>query len=229
MNAQIILHKMDDPSSMGVAVLDDQGRVVKLVEKTKQFISPYAVIGIYMFDHHVFEAVNAIRPSARGELEIADTIQYLIDHKYTVCAHHLEGWWIDTGRTTDILEANRLILDILEPCNEGQIDSRSRIEGRVTLGKGAVVINSTIRGPAIIGERTRIENSFVGPYTSIYNDCSLENCEIEHSVMLENSCIADTPARIADSLIGRNVEISRAGGQTKTLRMLIGDHSRVGL
>jgi len=229
MNAQIILYAMDDPSSMGVAVLDADGRVTRLVEKPKQFISPYAVIGIYMFDRHVFEAVNSIKPSARGELEITETIQYLIDHDLNVRAHQLKGWWIDTGKMSDILEANRLILDILESKNAGQVDNTSRIEGRVMLEKDAVVINSTIRGPVIIGERTRIENAFVGPYTSIHNDCIIQNCEIEHSVVLENTRILDTTARIADSLIGRNVEIGRAGGQTKTLKIMLGDYSKVGI
>jgi glucose-1-phosphate thymidylyltransferase len=229
MHAQIILYKMDDPSSMGVAVLNDSGRVVRLVEKPKQFVSPYAVIGIYMFDAHVFQAVHTIRPSARGELEITDTLQYLIDQGLNVCAHRLEGWWIDTGKMSDILEANRLVLDILEASNQGQVDGASRLEGRVVLQPGAVVVNSTIRGPAIIGERTRIENAFVGPYTSIYHDCAVLSCEIEHSVVLENSRITDVPSRIADSLIGRNVEIGRAGGQTRTLKMMIGDHSKVGI
>ena len=229
MNAQIILYKLGDPSSMGVAVLDGDGRVTRLVEKPKQFISPYVVIGIYMFDHNVFEAVNAIKPSARGELEITDTIQYLIDKKLNVRAHLLEGWWIDTGKMADILEANRIVLDILEAKNEGQVDSASVLEGRVILQPGAVVVNSTIRGPAIIGERTRIENAFVGPYTSIYHDCRVQNCEIENSVVLEHSTLVDAPARIADSLIGRHTEIARAGGRTKTLKMMIGDYSKVGI
>jgi glucose-1-phosphate thymidylyltransferase len=229
MNAQIILYKLDDPSSMGVAVLDGNGRVTRLVEKPKQFISPYGVIGIYMFDHHVFEAVNAIRPSARGELEITDTIQYLIDQKLDVRAHLLTGGWIDTGKMADILEANRLVLDVLDAKNEGQCDSASILEGRVVLQPGAIVVNSHIRGPAIIGERTRIENAFVGPYTSIYHDCLVRNCEIEHSVVLEHSTIVDAPARIADSLIGRHADITRAGGHTKTLKMMIGDYSKVGI
>ena len=229
MNAQIILYPMDDPSSMGVAVLDGDGRVTRLVEKPKQFISPYAVIGIYMFDHHVFEAVNSIKPSARGELEITETIQYLIDHGFTVRAQPLTGWWIDTGKTSDILEANRLILDILETRVEGQVTGDSRIEGRVVLEPGAVVMNSTIRGPAIIGAQTRIENAYVGPYTSIQHDCVVQNCEIEHSVVLENTRILDVPARIADSLIGRNVEIGRAGGQNKALKIMLGDYSKVGM
>ncbi len=229
MNAQIILYELEDPSSMGVAVLDGDGRVTRLIEKPRQFVSPYAVIGIYMFDRHVFEAVNSIKPSARGELEITETIQYLIDRGLNVRAHLLKGWWIDTGKMSDILEANRLILDILESKNDGQVDGASRLEGRVVLEKDAIVINSTIRGPAIIGERTRIENAFVGPYTSIHQDCVIQNCEIEHSVVLDNTRILDAPARIADSLIGRSVEIGRAGGQTKTLKIMLGDHSKIGI
>ncbi len=229
MNAQIILYPMDDPSSMGVAVLDGDGRVTRLVEKPKKFISPYAVIGIYMFDRHVFEAVNAIKPSARGELEITETIQYLIDHGLNVRAHQLTGWWIDTGKMSDILEANRLILDILETKIAGQVTGDSHIEGRVVLEPGAVVNNSTVRGPAIIGAQTRIENAYVGPYTSIQHDCVVQNCEIEHSVVLENTRILDVSARIADSLIGRNVEIGRAGGQNKALKIMLGDYSKVGI
>ena len=229
MHAQIILYKMDDPSSMGVAVLDAEGCVTKLVEKPKQFVSPYAVIGIYMFDQHVFDAVNSIKPSARGELEITDTLQYLIDQKLSVRAHLIQGAWIDTGKVQDILEANRLVLDVIEAKNEGQIDSASKIEGRVVLEKGAVVVNSTIRGPAIIGERARIENAFVGPYTSIYYDCTIQDCEIEHSVVLENSRICNLSKRVADSLIGRHTEIAHADGRTQTLKLVVGDYSKVGI
>jgi len=229
MHAQIILYEMPDPSAMGVAVLDGDTRVIQLVEKPREFISPYAVIGIYMFDANVFDAVSNIKPSARGELEITDTIQYLIDHGLSVRAHLLKGWWIDTGKMADILEANRLVLDMLELQNSGQVDAASRIEGRVVIEAGAVIVNSTIRGPAIIGKNTRIENAFVGPYTSIHHDCVIQNCEIEHSVVLEETRIMDAPARIADSLIGRNVEITRNTGQTRTVKLVVGDHSKVGL
>ena len=229
MNAQIILYPMADPSSMGVAVLDDDGRVTRLVEKPKQFISPYAVIGIYMFDQHVFEAVNSIKPSARGELEITETIQYLINRGLKVGAQPLTGWWIDTGKTSDILEANRLVLDVLETRINGQVSGDSHIEGRVVLEPGAQVINSTVRGPAIIGAQTRLENAYVGPYTSIQRDCVVQNCEIEHSVVLENTRILDVSTRISDSLIGRNVEIGRASGPNKTLKIMLGDFSKVGI
>jgi glucose-1-phosphate thymidylyltransferase len=229
LNAQIILYPMDDPSSMGVAVLDEAGRVTRLVEKPKHFISPYAVIGIYMFDQHVFEAVNSIKPSARGELEITETIQYLIDRGCKVGAQPLKGWWIDTGKMSDILEANRLVLDILETRIEGQVTGDSRIEGRVVLEPGAKVINSTVRGPAIIGTGTVIENAYVGPYTSIRHDCTIQNCEIEHSVVLENTRLLHVSARIADSLIGRNVEVGRAEGQNKALKIMLGDYSKIGI
>ena len=169
------------------------------------------------------------RPSA-ANWRSRHAIQKLIDLGYDVRHHLLSGGWIDTGKMSDMLEANRLVLDILEAKNEGQVDGASH-HRRVAsiLQKGAVVVNSTIRGPAIIGERTRIENAFVGPYTSIYHDCCVRNCEIEHSVVLEHSTIVDAPARIADSLIGRNAEIARAGGRTKTLQMMIGDYSKVGI
>lgn len=228
MDAQIILYKMEDPSSMGVAVLDGDGRVQRVVEKPKQFISPYAVIGIYMFGPCVFEAVNQIKPSARGELEITDTIQYLVDHGRNVRAHLLNDAWVDTGRIGDMLLANRLVLDIIESKNEGTVENAT-LEGRVVLEAGARVVNSRIRGPAIIGKRTLVENAFVGPYTSIHYDCVVRNCEIEHSIVLENSRLEDLHTRIADSLIGRNVQIQRAAGPPKTLRLMLGDYSQVGI
>ncbi len=228
MDAQIILYEMDDPSSMGVAVLNDDGRVQRVVEKPKQFISPYAVIGIYMFGASVFDAVNNIKPSARGELEITDTIQYLVDKGLNVRAHKLTDAWVDTGRIGDMLEANRLVLDVIETKNQGTLEN-SILEGRVVLEEGARVSNSKIRGPAIIGKRTIVENAFVGPYTAIHNDCTVRNCEIEHSIVLENSRLEDLHTRVADSLIGRNVQIKRAEGPTKTIRLMLGDFSQVGI
>jgi glucose-1-phosphate thymidylyltransferase len=228
MNSQIILYKVPNPQELGVAIVED-GRVKRLVEKPKQFISDLAVIGIYMFDHHVFEAVSAIKPSARGELEITETIQYLIDHGFDVRSHLLTGWWIDTGKMQDILDANRLILDVMEPRNNGLVQGDSQIIGRVVLENGAQIINSTVRGPAIIGERTTIENSYIGPYTSIYHDCTITGSEIEHSVVLENSRITDIGQRIEDSLIGRNVDIAKSRSRPKAYRMVVGDFSKVGI
>jgi glucose-1-phosphate thymidylyltransferase len=228
MNCQIILYKVSNPQELGVAIVEN-GRVKRLVEKPKQFISDLAVIGIYMFDHHVFEAVNAIKPSARGELEITETIQYMIDHGFDVRSHLLTGWWIDTGKMQDILDANRLILDVMDPRNEGTIEGDSQIIGRVVLEKGAQIINSTVRGPAIIGERTRVENSYIGPYTSIYHDCTITGSEIEHCVILENSRVTDIGQRIEDSLIGRNVEITKSHTRPRAYRMVVGDYSKVGI
>lgn len=228
MDAQIILYEMQDPSSMGVAVLSGDGRVERVVEKPKQFISPFAVIGIYMFGPAVFDAVHNIKPSARGELEITDTIQYLVDKGLNVRAHKLTDAWVDTGRIGDMLEANRLVLDVIENKNEGIVEN-SVLEGRVVLEQGARVINSKIRGPAIIGKRTVVENAFVGPYTAIHYDCSVRNCEIEHSIVLENSRLEDLHTRIEDSLIGRNVQIKRAEGPTKSMRLMLGDFSQVGI
>jgi glucose-1-phosphate thymidylyltransferase len=228
MNCQIILYKVANPQELGVAIVEG-GRVRKLVEKPKQFISDLAVIGIYMFDHNVFEAVNSIKPSARGELEITETIQYLIDHDFDVRPHLLTGSWIDTGKMQDILDANRLILDVMEARNDGSVDAASQIIGRVTLEKGAEIVNSTVRGPAIIGERTRVENSYIGPYTSIYHDCTVSGSEVEHSVILENSRICDIGQRIEDSLIGRNVEIAKSNSKPRAYRMVVGDFSKVGI
>jgi len=227
-NAQIVLKRVEDPRRFGVAELRD-GRVVRLVEKPKEPPSDLALVGIYMFDHHIFEAVNAIEPSWRGELEITDAIQYLIDKGYKVYPYIHEGWWIDTGKMEDMLEANRLILETIEPRVEGFVDSDSRVNGKVVIEKDAEIIRSTVRGPAIIGERTRVVNAYIGPYTSIYHDCLIADCEIEHSILMENCKVVDIHHRIEDSLIGRNVEIVRSPIKPRAYKMVLGDHSKVGI
>ncbi len=227
-NAQIVLKEVDNPHQFGVAELRD-GRVVRLVEKPKEPPSNLALVGIYMFDHHIFEAVNAIKPSWRGELEITDAIQYLIDKGYKVYPYIHKGWWIDTGKMEDMLEANRLILETIEPRVEGTVDAESKLNGRVIIEKGAEVIGSTVRGPAIIGERTRVVNAYIGPYTSIYHDCLIADCEIEHSILMENCKVMDIPYRIEESLIGRNVEIIRSPIKPRAYKMMLGDHSKVGI
>jgi glucose-1-phosphate thymidylyltransferase len=209
--------------------LDGDGRIVRLEEKPKAPRSNLALVGIYMFDHRVFEAVEAIRPSRRGELEITDAIQWLIDAGYRVYPYIHRGWWIDTGKPIDMLEANNRVLEEIEPRIEGFVSPDSQVNGRVTVEKGAQIINSVIRGPAIIGEETRVINAYIGPYTSIYHHCLIENCEIEHSIVLENSRIVDVPHRIEDSLIGRNVEITRSPIKPRAYKMTLGDNSRVGL
>jgi glucose-1-phosphate thymidylyltransferase len=228
-NSQIVLKRVAHPEQYGVAELDDQGRIVRLMEKPKEPPSDLALVGIYMFDHHVFEAVNAITPSWRGELEITDAIQWLVEHGYAVYPYVHRGWWIDTGKMEDLLEANSLVLDELEHHIAGYVDRDSQINGKVTIDKGAEIINSRIRGPAIIGEDTRIVNSYVGPFTSIYHHVRIEDSEIEHSIILENSQILDIPHRIEDSLIGRNVLIKRSPIKPKAYKLTLGDNSRVGI
>jgi glucose-1-phosphate thymidylyltransferase len=228
-HSQILLYKVPNPEALGVAVLDGGGRLVRLAEKPQEFVSDLAVIGIYMFDHHVWEAVNAIKPSKRGELEITDTIQYLVDHGLNVKATQLTSVWIDTGKMSDILEANRLVLDTFETRIEGHVDAQSEVYNKVVIQKGAEVANSIIRGPAIIGEETKVINSYVGPFTSIYHHCVIQDAELEHSVVLENCHIVDVDQRIEDSLIGRNVEITRSPLKPRAYKLMLGDHSRVGL
>jgi glucose-1-phosphate thymidylyltransferase len=227
-NAQIVLKRVEDPRAFGVAELKD-GRIVRLEEKPKQPKSDLALVGIYMFDAHVFEAVNAIKPSWRNELEITDAIQYLVEKGYLVYPYIHEGWWIDTGKMEDMLDANRLLLDELKLQVEGTVDAASHLSGKVTIEKGAEIINSVIRGPAIIGEESRIINSYIGPFTAIYHHTLIEATEIEHSIVLENCKIVDIPQRIESSLIGRSVEITRSPVKPKALRLVLGDHSKVGI
>ena len=228
-HSQIVLTRVDHPEQYGVAELDDQGRIVQLIEKPKQPPSDLALVGIYMFDHHIFEAVNNISPSWRGELEITDAIQWLVEHDYQVYPYVHRGWWIDTGRPGDLLEANGLVLEELTPCSEGYIDRDSQVDSRVTIERGAEIINSVVRGPAIIGEDTRIVNSYVGPFTSIFHHVLVENSEIERSIVLEHSRIRDIPARIQDSLIGRHVDLARSPIKPKAYKLTLGDYSQVGI
>jgi glucose-1-phosphate thymidylyltransferase len=229
-NCQIVLTPVENPSEYGVAELDqDSRRIIRLVEKPRNPPSNLALVGIYMFDEHIWEAVDAITPSWRGELEITDAIQYLVDKGYDVHPYIHRGWWIDTGAPGEMLEANNLVLDELEPRVEGYVDRDSQVNGKVTVEKGAEIINSRIRGPAIIGEDTRIVNSYVGPFTSIYHHVFIEDSEIEHSIVLEHSRIVDIPYRIEDSLIGRHSMITRSPIKPKALKMTLGDHSNVGI
>ncbi len=228
-NSQIVLKEVENPSAFGVAKLRDDGTIEYLIEKPKDPPSNLALVGIYMFDPHIFEAVNAIKPSQRGELEITDAIQWLIDHGLNVFPHIHTGWWIDTGRPDDMLNANSHVLDEIKPVILGTVDSASKVDPRVTVERGAQVINSIIRGPAIIGEETKIINSYIGPYTSIYHHVVVENCEIDYSIVLENSELRDIDVRIEGSLIGRNVTLSRGPARPKVLKLTLADNSKVGL
>lgn len=227
-NSQILLAHVPNPQDFGVAMLEGE-RAVKLIEKPKDPPTDLALVGVYMFDHTIFEAVNAIQPSARGELEITDAIQYLIDHGYRVDSHIIGGWWKDTGNLEAMLEANRLMLDGLETDVQGEVDGPSEIMGRVSLGKGSKVINSCIRGPAIIGENCTIENAFIGPFTAINDRVVVSSSEIEHSIVLEDCRILNIGSRLEDSLIGRNVTIEKDGKKPRAYRMMVGDNSAVGV
>lgn len=226
MNCSIFLKEVEDATLFGVAVLDGD-RIVQLVEKPKVPPSNLAIMGIYLFDRHVWDAVAAIKPSARGELEITDALQHMVSAGLDVRPHVHRGWWLDTGKKDDLLEANRILLELLEARNEGSVDAGSSVVGRVVIAPGARVVNSVIRGPAAIGERTVIENSYVGPFSAIYHDCRIVDAEIEHSIVLENSVIAGVDSRIENSLIGRDVQVHRAPAKPRAHRLTLGDHSRV--
>ncbi len=228
-NSQIVLTEVLHPEQYGVAQLDDQGSILQLVEKPKQPLSNLALVGIYMFDSSIFRAVNAIKPSWRGELEITDAIQWLVDDGRRVYPYLHRGWWIDTGRPGDMLEANSLVLEELTPRIEGYVDRDSQVDSRVTVEKGAEIINSVVRGPAIIGENTRIVNSYIGPFTSIGPSCLVQDSEVERSIMLEQSVLESLPGRVQDSLIGRHVVVHRSPIRPKALKLTLGDYSQVGL
>jgi glucose-1-phosphate thymidylyltransferase len=226
--AQILLAKVPDPQMFGVAELNGQ-RVVRLVEKPKEPKSDLALVGVYMFGREVFDSVKRIRPSFRNELEITDAIQDLIDQGLEVRPHIVDGWWKDTGKLEDMLEANRLILDTLEARNDGRVSADSRVEGKVVIGPGATIERSVVRGPVIIGANARISGAYIGPFTSIGDRAEIRETEIEHSIVLEGAVITDLANRIEDSLIGRNVQIYRVPRKPSAYRFMLGDNSEVGI
>lgn len=225
----LVLARVPDPERFGVPEFRD-GRIVRVEEKPTTPKSPYAVAGIYCYDRRIFEAVRAIRPSARGELEISDAHQYLIDHGARVDHVEVTGWWKDTGKPDDLLEANRLVLEaIVQGAIHGSVDAASDLAGTVVIGKGARVVNSRIRGPVIIGEDTVIERSEIGPFTSIANGCEIRNSTIEYSIVMEGCRIVGVATRIARSLLGREVQIIGFAAKPKTQTFVVGDQSRIEL
>lgn len=229
-NSQIVLKAVANPSSYGVAKLREDDSIDYLVEKPKDPPSNLGLVGIYMFDHNVFKAVKAIQPSLRGELEITDAIQWLIDNDYSVYPHVHEGWWVDTGKAPDLLEANSYVLSELVPeiGADVEIDEASTVDARVTIQAGAKIINSVVRGPTIIGENAIIENSYIGPFTSVYHDVTVRNCEIERSILLENSRVEDVDVILRDSLIGRDAVVkTNKNMKPRGVVMNIADHSRI--
>jgi glucose-1-phosphate thymidylyltransferase len=226
-DALILLTPVPDPQNYGVAELRD-GSVVRLVEKPPEPQTDLALVGVYMFTSAVHDAARAISPSARGELEITDAIQHLVDAGLRVDPHVVRGWWKDTGRLEDMLAANRLVLDTIERRLGGEL-VESQVDGRVVVEPGARLIRSSVRGPAIIGAGAVLTDCYVGPYTSVGEGCTIERAEVEHSILLGGAAIRDLPARVESSLLGRNVKIGRSDGQPRALRFLVGDNSEIGL
>lgn len=223
-NAQVLLARVPNPQEFGVAVVEG-GKVVRLVEKPREPPSDLALCGVYLFDRHVHEVIEGLRPSFRGELEITDAIQGLIDRGLDVRMRLVEGWWKDTGRLEDLLEANRLVLDDIVEDIRGRLDG-STIAGRVAVEEGAEVVRSNVRGPAVIGAGARVIDSYVGPYTSIGPGARLEGAEIEHSIVLEGAEIRGV-RRAVDSLVGKNARIVRTDARPKAHRFMLGDSSAV--
>lgn len=224
--ATILLTPVPNPSDFGVAELGSD-RVVRLEEKPKSPKSNLALVGVYLFDKRIHSSIERLKPSARGEYEITDAIQGLIDTSLEVRSHIVEGWWKDTGTVEAMLEANRLILEDLEPLISGSLDTLSRVEGRVVLGEGSSVVNSVIRGPAIIGAGCVIEDSYVGPFTALADNTRLVSTEIENSIVMGDCCIEDAPSRLESCLIGRGATIRRQKGMPKSVQLVLGDSSSV--
>jgi glucose-1-phosphate thymidylyltransferase len=226
-NAQILLAHVENPQQFGVAELGENGEVTRLEEKPAEPRSDLALVGVYLFDQNVFTAVESISPSARGELEITDAISWLIDNDYAVRPHIISGWWKDTGKVEDMLEANRIMLDTFVRNIEGEADVNSTLEGKVVLEAGATVTNSVVRGPCIIGKGAVIDSSFIGPYTAIQENCRILGCELENSIVLEKSTLEAIPTRVEASLIGRRVVIRRGTRLPKAHRFVVGDNAEV--
>ncbi len=226
-DATILLKSVDNPSNFGIAEVDSDGRVLRLEEKPKNPKSHLALVGIYFFSSRIHDAIDRIRPSWRGELEITDAIQELLEQGRTVLSRQIDGWWLDTGKKDDLLTANTVVLDEWVTRQvDGEVDQQSQVTGRVRLGKGSRVLNSTLRGPIVIGENVRIENSFIGPFTSVGNGCSIRSSVLEHCVLLENAKIEQID-RLEDSLIGKGSAVAKSNGGHQAYRLMIGDDSEV--
>ncbi|MBA3306493.1 MAG: glucose-1-phosphate thymidylyltransferase [Thermoleophilaceae bacterium] len=227
-DALILLTPVPDPEHYGVAELSPEGRVSRLVEKPPDPQTDLALVGVYMFTSAIHDAARAIEPSGRGELEITDAIQHLVDSERRVDPHIVHGWWKDTGQVQDMLEANRLILDDLEERVDGEcVDSR--VEGRVVIEEGARIERSTVRGPAIVGAGSTITDAYIGPYTAIGDDVTITGAELEYSIVLSGSTVGDLEYRIEASLIGRNVRIGRGPSMPKAYRFVVGDNSEISI
>jgi glucose-1-phosphate thymidylyltransferase len=228
-HALILLTPVEEPEHYGVAELDGDEHVVRLVEKPKDPPSNLALVGVYLFTPAIFEAARALEPSWRGELEITEAIQALIDDGHRVQSEVVRGWWKDTGQLADMLEANRLVLEELVTRVEGEVDGSSKVEGRVVIEPGAKLTDSVVRGPAVIGAGARVEGAYVGPYTSIGENVRVCRSEVENSIVLAGSVVEDLGTRLEASLLGKDVKLTRSDGMPKTLRLLVGDKSEIEL
>jgi glucose-1-phosphate thymidylyltransferase len=226
-DALILLTQVPDPENYGVAELNGDS-VVQLLEKPAKPKTDLALVGVYMFTSCVHDAARAIRPSARGELEITDAIQHLVDSKLRVEPHIVRGWWKDTGRLEDMLAANRLVLDTIERRIDGELID-SQVDGRVVIEAGARLERSAVRGPAIIGSGARLTDCYVGPYTSVGDGCTIDRAEVEHSILLAGSAVRDLNGRMESSLLGRNATIARNDRQPRAYRFLVGDNSEISI
>lgn len=226
--AQILLCPVPDPHRFGIAEVDDEGQVVRLVEKPVDPPSDLALVGVYLFTSLIHRAVDAITPSQRGEFEITDAIQWLIENGHRVRHDLIEGWWLDTGKKDPLLESNRRVLEEIESRIDGNLDEASRVDGRVIIEAGAVLVNSHVRGPAIIGAGTTLTNSYVGPFTAVAPGCEIADSEIENSVVLERARICGVP-RLVDSLIGRDTHVHRSKQRPTATRLMIGDDCSIDL
>jgi glucose-1-phosphate thymidylyltransferase len=228
-HALILLTPVDEPEHYGVAELDGDEHIVRLIEKPKDPPSNLALVGVYLFTPAIFEAARALEPSWRGELEITEAIQALIDDGHRVQSEVVRGWWKDTGQLADMLEANRLVLEELVTRIDGDVDERSKVEGRVVIEPGATLIDSVVRGPAVIGAGARVEGAYVGPYTSLGESVRVCRSEVENSIVLSGSVVEDLNTRLEASLLGKDVKLTRSDGMPKTLRLLVGDKSEIEL
>jgi len=230
LDALILLRKVSNPTAFGVAKINEKGEVLELVEKPKNPPSNLALVGIYFFSPAIHEVIKDLKPSPRGELEITDAIQCLIEKKKPVSARELKNWWLDTGKKDDLLEANRIILDTtLTADHKYEIVDNSQIIGRVKIGENTSIINSTIRGPVIIGNNCHLENCFIGPYSSIGDDVCLKEIDLEHSVILKSAEVTGIEQRIVDSVIGQRAKIHFVPKRPKALSFMIGDDSQIEL
>jgi glucose-1-phosphate thymidylyltransferase len=227
-DALILLTPVPDPENYGVAELNGGNAVKRLVEKPKEPATDLALVGVYMFTSGIHDAARAIEPSGRGELEITDAIQHLVDQGRRVEPHIVTGWWKDTGRLADMLEANRLILENIEQQINGELID-SQVEGRVIVEAGAKLVRSTVRGPAIIGAGTTLTDCYIGPYTAVAENCEIKRAEIEHSILLAGSSVCNLNGRMESSLLGRNVAIRRDDRQPRAYRFMVGDNSEIGI